>query len=325
MADDSENFWKVAKDDSAFWDAYVSTRPRYSSAFYKEVYSYHAAHSSSWALAHDIGCGAGQVTTELISCFQHVVASDMNDTHLAVAQQRLQQQGLDHSRIAFSPSKGEDLHLHHPSSSADLIAVPEAIVLMDVDAALACFATLLGPGGTLAIWFYGRPTFADPVLRSRGQPRLDAIISSSWDKAFRGSGDRRRAGLKRASDAMASWLDYIAFNPGTWSDVRRIKWNPKAKLSFFGHECGFEPEPVSNVREWEAVEEREDPEWWRNDWSVGDLKKYARALFPGFREAVDENDVEIAAHFQALAETMGGETKTQQFTWPVVLILATRK
>ena len=54
--EDSENFWKVAADDSEFWDAYVSTRPSYSQSFYELMYKHHAAHSSSYAVAHDVGC-----------------------------------------------------------------------------------------------------------------------------------------------------------------------------------------------------------------------------------------------------------------------------
>ena len=78
---DSENFWRVPADDHSFWDAYVSTRPNYSRSFYNLIYSHHATHSSSFQLAHDVGCGAGQVAAELSTRFQHIVASDINDTH----------------------------------------------------------------------------------------------------------------------------------------------------------------------------------------------------------------------------------------------------
>ena len=114
--DDSENFWKVAANDSAFWNAYVSTRPNYSASFYQEIYDHHAAHSSSWQVAHDVGCGAGQVTTELATRFRHVVASDINETHLAVSKQRLQ--SLPTDRISYTHTKGEDLAAHHPQGES---------------------------------------------------------------------------------------------------------------------------------------------------------------------------------------------------------------
>ena len=210
--EDSENFWKVPADDSTFWSAYISTRPNYSKSFYSDIYSYHASHSSSWTLAHDVGCGAGQVAAELASHFQNIVASDNNATHLAVAQRRLSAQGLTH-RIEFTHAKGEDLHSHHAAGSADLLASAEAMVLMDADAALISFAALLKPGGTLAVWFYGRPTFADAGLRERAQPLVDQIMVRNWSKVIRGSGEQRLAGFRRAAEGMASWLDYVRFEP----------------------------------------------------------------------------------------------------------------
>ena len=325
--DDTENFWKVAAHDITFWEAYVSTRPNYSASFYQEIYNHHAAHSSSWDLAHDVGCGAGQVATELSSCFHHVVASDNNDTHITVAQERLEHQSLAPSRVSFTHSMGEDLHTHHAADSADLVAAAEAMVLMDSDAASASFAKILKPGGTLAAWFYGRPTFSDPILLDRGQPLIDKIMVRNWRKVIRGSSEKRKAGFKRAADGMASWLDHVAFDPETWKDVHRIKWNPQAILPFFGREaCGFEVDLVSKVRTGEEkVEEREDPSWWRNDWNAEELKKYFSVLFPGFKEAIGEGDAEIETLFGELTGLMGGKNKKHPFTWPAVLIMATRK
>ncbi|MCJ1332453.1 hypothetical protein MMC10_009146 [Thelotrema lepadinum] len=324
--EDSENFWKVAADNSVFWDAYVSTRPNYSASFYKEIYDHHATHSSSWTLAHDVGCGAGQVAAELSSRFEKVVASDNNDTHLSVAQRRLSQQDLAPSRISFTHTMGEDLHKHHTAGSVDLIAAAEAMVLMDAPSALTSFATMLKPGGTLATWFYGRPTFSDPTLFADAQPLLDQIMVRNWAKVIQGGGPKRKAGFKRAADGMASWLDYVDFNPHIWKEVHRIKWNSQATLPFFGQEaCGFEIDAVSSVKAGiERVEEREDWEWWRNDWDLGELKRYFSVLFPGFKEAVGEGDKEINRLYKELSELMGGERQVRQFTWPAVLVMATK-
>ncbi len=324
---DSENFWRVSADDSVFWDNYVSTRPSYSPAFYNEIYSHHAAHSSSWELAHDVGCGAGQVSAELASRFSHVVASDFNDTHLTVAQRRLQPEFPD-SRISYTHTMGEELHTHHPPGSTDLIAVAEAMVLMDEHLALKSFSTLLRPKGTLAFWFYGRPTFSDPELFKTAQPLIDSIMIKNWTKVIQvpNSGPRHKAGFKRAADGMASWLDYIALDPQVWTDVKRLKWNTHATLPFFGEEaCGFPIDIVRNVGKEEKVIEKTDPEWWRNDWDIAELKRYFSVLFPGFKEAPGQGDAEIDAMFAKLTELMGGEGKILQFTWPTVLVLATKK
>ena len=323
--EDSENFWKVAADDSEFWDAYVSTRPSYSQSFYELMYKHHAAHSSSYAVAHDVGCGAGQVAAELASHFSHVVASDNNDSHIAVAKGRLTPD-FDVSRVSYTLSKGEDLASHHPPASADMIAAAEAIVLMDADSGLRSFAKLLKPRGTLATWFYGRPTFSEPVYFVKGQPILDKIMMLNWVKVIRGSGPTRVWGFKRCADGMESWLDYVSFPADTWTDVQRLKWNTHGTLPFFGKEaCGFEIEPVSNVAEGEKVVVNEDPEFWMNRWDAAALKKYFSVLFPGFKEAIGEGDNEIDGLFGELTETMGGEEVVRQFTWPCVLVLATRR
>ncbi|KAI1103461.1 S-adenosyl-L-methionine-dependent methyltransferase [Jackrogersella minutella] len=325
QGEDSENFWRVSADDSKFWDDYVSTRPSYSATFYNEIYSHHAAHSCKWETAHDVGCGAGQVSAELASRFAHVVASDINDTHLAVARRRLAS-SLGPTRISFTHSKGEDLIKHHPAGSVDLIAAAEAMVLMDEHVALDNFKRLLRPGGTLAFWFYGRPTFSDPKLRAEAQPLIDAIMVKNWSKVIRGSGERRIAGFQRAAEGMTSWLDYVPLDPQTWMDVRRIKWNPSATLAFFGEEaCGFPIRSTSSVQPCEHVEEREDPEWWRNDWDIAELRRYFNVLFPGFKEAVGEGDAEINRLFEELNVHFGGNGKVKQFTWPAVLVTATRK
>ncbi|KAI0381520.1 S-adenosyl-L-methionine-dependent methyltransferase [Hypomontagnella monticulosa] len=323
--EDSENFWRVSADDSKFWDDYVSTRPKYSVAFYDKIYSHHAAHSSSWEIAHDVGCGAGQVSAELASRFKHVVASDMNDTHIAVAQRRLTPT-LGPERLSFTHCMGEHLVDNHPPGSADLVAIAEAMVLMDEHVALESFSRLLRSGGTLAFWFYGRPTFSDPKLRAEAQPLIDEIMVRNWSKVIRGSGERRIAGFQRAAEGMASWLDYVPLDPETWTDVRRIKWNPSATLPFFGEEaCGFPIKSTSNVTPKEHTEEHEDPEWWRNDWDLAELKKYFSVLFPGFKQAVGDGDAEINRLFEQLKVHFGGEGKIKQFTWPAVLVTATRK
>ena len=322
--EDSENFWKVAADDSVFWDAYISTRPNYSKAFYNLMYAHHAAHSDCWDLAHDIGCGGGQVAAELSSRFARVVASDNNDTHLTVAKRRLA--SFPASRMSFTHTKGEDLTAHHPPQSADMIAAAEAMVLMDEHAALKSFATVLKPGGTLAFWFYGRPTFAEPELYPTCQPLLDEIMVRNWAKVIQGSGPARQWGFKRAADGMASWLDYVPFDPSVWKDVQRIKWNPYATLPFFGREaCGFDVEEVSNVAKGEKTTVHEDPSFWKVEWDATELKKYMSVLFPGFKEAIGDGDPDIDRLFSEVTSRMGPEGTIRQFTWPAVLVLATRK
>ncbi|KAL8919522.1 MAG: hypothetical protein Q9208_006714 [Pyrenodesmia sp. 3 TL-2023] len=322
---DSEDFWKVEADDHEFWDTYVSTRPNYSPPFFDIIYRYHSAHSSSHEVAHDVGCGAGQVAAELALHYSYVVASDTDVDHLTVAKRRLAST-WDESRVSYTHAKAEDLASHHAKASADLIAAAEVVVLMDRDSGLQSFAHILKPGGTLAAWFYGRPTFSDHALFTKGQPILDKIMALNWTKVIDGSGPRRAWGFKRCADAMESWLDYLPFADDTWTDVQRYKWNTHGTLPFFGKEaCGYEIEPTSNVNETERLVTDKDPKFWMNEWDIGALKQYFKVLFPGFREAIGEGDHEIDALFAELSELMGGEGAAKQFTWPCSLVLATRR
>ncbi|KAL9010707.1 MAG: hypothetical protein Q9173_004389 [Seirophora scorigena] len=322
---DSEDFWKVEADDHEFWDAYVSTRPNYSQAFYEIIHRYRSAHSSTHDVAHDVGCGAGQVTEELARHYSHVVASDTDADHLAVAKRRLAP-AFDESHVSYTHSKAEDLASHHRKASADLIAAAEAVVLMDRDSGLQSFADVLKPGGTLAVWFYGGPTFSDPDLFTSAQPILDKIMVRNWTKVIDGSGPRRAWGFKRCAEAMDSWLDFLPFSTDEWTDVQRYKWNTHGTLPFFGKEaCGYEIEPTSNVKAAERLVIDRDPRFWMNEWDIKALKEYFRVLFPGFRGAFGEGDKEIDALFGDLSEIMGGEGVKRQFTWPCSLVLATRR
>ncbi|KAI4218861.1 MAG: hypothetical protein L6R36_008711 [Xanthoria steineri] len=125
----------------------MSPTPNYSEAFYQIIHDYHAAHSSSQDTVHDVRTGAGKVVEELVRHYSHVIASNTEADHLAVAKARLfQQHHPGHSRISYSHSKDETLASHHPAASADLIATAECIVLMDRDSSLDNFATLLKTG-----------------------------------------------------------------------------------------------------------------------------------------------------------------------------------
>ena len=323
--EDSENFWKVPAENKTFWSAYVSTRPAYSSPFYDLIYNYHASHSSQWNLAHDVGCGAGQVTAELAGRFQHVIASEINDTHLVIAEERLRRD-FSEKQVSFRHSMGEQLAEHHPPGSTDLIAVAEAMVLMDEQTALQSFARLLRPGGTLAFWFYGRPTFGDAAVFREAQPLIDALMARNWNQVIRGSGPKRLAGFRRAAEGMSSWLDYVQLDPDIWTDVHRIKWNTYSTLAFFQDEAGeFPVKPKSRVGATDRVEMIDDPTWWQNNWDLEQLRDYFRVLFPGFKDAVGKGNQEIKALYDDLGKVMGKGKRKTAFTWPVALVMTTRR
>ena len=323
---DTANFFRVSNYNEAYWTTYLAARPKYSSSFYNRIYTYHAAHSSSNALAHDIGTGPGQVAAALASHFIHIIASDNNSTHLAVAAHRLATLH-DVGKVVFAKSSAEALATSYPPGSADLIAAAECLPLFDPPAAIASFAHLLAAGGTLAIWFYGRPAFAEPGTAAKCQPLLDEILDRSFARIIKGGGPAHKAGWKRATDCMASWLDNVALPEGEWRDVERWKWNPALQMSFYGPEaCDFEIERTSAVEKGEKVHEEEDPGFWAERWDIEGVRRFVSVNLPKFEETVKgEEDEIIERKYKDLEEAMGGPGAERQITWPVVLILGTKK
>lgn len=325
--DDSTNVWKLTQEDQArYWKGYLSTRPKYTDAFYDLIYNYHASHSKtpSFDVAHDVGAGPGQVSVKLAEKFQNVVVSDNNENHVDYARYFLSQQThVPASRFSYDVALGEELGTKYPSSSADLVVCALMFPLMDTATALRSFRTVLKPHGTLAVWFYGRAHFSEPEYAATCQPVLDAIINHHFGGVIKGGGKEHTAGWKRAADGIASWLDYIPFARDEWTAVQRHKWNTEwTQLGFFGQDaCNFPVEPKSEVKDGEVVIERQDRNLWRKDWDLVQLRQFVQHIFP-FNETDDEP---VKPLWAELEKKMGGAHAQRSFSWPVVLVLASKK
>ena len=323
---DTANFFRVSDYNEAYWDTYLAARPKYTPSFYSLIYAYHDAHSASRTIAHDIGTGPGQVASQLATHFAQVNASDNNSTHLAVAAQRL---ATLHAarKVVFAECSAETVHAAYVPGSADLVAAAECLPLLDAGAAVSSFSRLLRPGGTLAVWFYGRPAFAEPGFAPRCQQLLNEILDVSFAKAIQGGGPAHRFGWKRATDCMASWLDNVALPAEEWRGVERRKWNPQLSMPFYGPAaCDFEVERTSTIGEEERVWEEKDLGFWAERWRADEVKRFVAVNLPRFEEdKAGKEDEVMANRYQELEEAMGGKEAERAITWPVVLILATRK
>ncbi|OJJ95286.1 hypothetical protein ASPACDRAFT_1891874 [Aspergillus aculeatus ATCC 16872] len=269
-----------------YWNQYLLARPTYPDSFFNQIYNYHASasHSSSpsssptFTVAHDIGDGPGHVAHALSHKFPHVNVSDIDPRHLTCAKHlhtsHPSANTATTTQFTYTLTRAEHLATHFPPASADLIISALMFTLLpDPAAALRSLHTVLKPNGagTLAISFYGLPHFSEPALAAECQPLLDGIA--------------QRASFKREADAVARWLDYLAFPVGEWRAVERHKWNRGwARLGFFTVRAGgFVVEtPVSRVR-WgqEKVVEVEDRGLWRRDWDVRELRRFVRGLRGG--------------------------------------------
>ncbi|KAL8901599.1 MAG: hypothetical protein Q9207_005126 [Kuettlingeria erythrocarpa] len=328
---DHGNFFKATTYDEAYWDDYMAARAKYSSDFYDRIFAYYNAHhdasSQTQAVAHDIGTGPGQVAAELCAHFNTVIASDTNSTHLAVAAARLARAGLK-DRVTWTPSGAEDLANQYPPASASLLTVAECLPLLDVPRAMTTFAHLLQPQGTLAVWFYGRPAFSEPEFAATCQPILNEILDLTFEKAIKGSSPVHKAAWKSAADTLESFLDDVHLSPDVWRDVYRYKWNPHLPMPVSGpNACDYPIEPSSNIdTETETVVEQKDPQFWAESWDVDEVRRFVECLIPVFAEKKANGEYEhVEPKYLALERAMGGKEAKRAFTWPVVLILATRK
>lgn len=321
--EDTSNFFKRADYSEEYWNDYLAARPHYDQAFYQSIYHYHQAHNGLTETAHDVATGPGQVAGELSSHFNRVVASDINPTHLAVAEHRLGSL-VSSQKVSLVSCTAEELADKHPPCSTDMIVAAECFALFDAKKAIQAFSTILKPHGTLVIWFYGRPIFAEPEYAPNCQPLLESILDLSFSKAIKGSGPQYRAAFIRGTNRMASFLDDIELPSDVWRDVERRKWNPNHAMSFYGPAaCDFEIEPSSAIGPEEKVVETQDPGFWERRWDLTGVKQFVLANLPSF-DGVNEDEV-VKSKYQELEQAMGGNGAVRKITWPVVLILASKK
>ncbi|RDW91709.1 hypothetical protein BP5796_02874 [Coleophoma crateriformis] len=320
---DTTNFFKSAEYDEDYWNSYLAARPHYDKSFYNSIYNYHRVHRGLMETAHDVGTGPGQVAAELAVHFKGVVASDINASHLAVASHRLD--SLVSSQVVkLAQSTAETLTNIHAECSVDLITAAECLPLIDAEKAVQAFSTILRPNGTLAIWFYGRPIFAEADAARRCQPLLESILDMVYSTTVNGGGPQRKEAWKRATDRMASFLDDIELKDDTWQHVERRKWNSEYAMPFYGSDaCDFEITLSSKIGPGEKEVKYKDLQFWERQWDLAGVRRFVQALLPAFDR--NNNDDVVEGKYKELEEAMGGEGAVRKITWPVVLILASKK
>lgn len=230
-------------------------------------------------------------------------------------------------RMTFLVAPGESVAASVPRASADAVFLGEGLALMDPTAAFAGFCRMLRPGGTMAVWFYGRPTFADGPEKARCQEIYGRIATKRFGGFIKGGGGgpEKTAGWKRATDMLASWFDNVVFPKEDWKDVERHKWNTGGKMCFYDDEaCDFPVETSSVISEDEKVVESTDDSLWAESWNVAEVRRFLEVNLPSFHEAEDE-DPEVEAWYDELEAAMGGKDTKRKIVWPVVLLLATRR
>jgi ubiquinone/menaquinone biosynthesis C-methylase UbiE len=263
-----------------------------------------------------VGTGPGNVTEILTKRFSNVRASDSSKLHLDVAKN-----WLNNPSVTFLQCRAEelvDVVESHDHDQADLVTAAECIMLMNPEQSVTGFAKLLRPGGTVAIWAYGRPIFPNDET----QGLYDKISAKAWERVF----PSKALEMENAVKTMKSWLDVVAFPPETWTDVKRIKRNNDRPLNLvsdehFDHEIKYQ----SGVGPGDKVEEQVDRNFWMKegcgiDW----VKGFIDVQYP-WKTTDDEISEQLKPMYEELEVSMGGKGSTVKIAWPVVLLLATKR
>ncbi|WP_255372721.1 class I SAM-dependent methyltransferase [Corynebacterium sp. CNJ-954] len=91
---------------------YATFRPSYPT----QVSGFLADHTSATGVAVDVGCGTGQLSTQLADYFDRVLAFDPSESQIAAAS--------DHPNVTYEVASAEALPV--PDSSADLVTAAQA-------------------------------------------------------------------------------------------------------------------------------------------------------------------------------------------------------
>ena len=300
------------------WLKYMEDRPEYSKSFYDLIWDYHKSHSNHWTLAHDVGTGPGCVADELHPRFEKVIAADPNTSYTTLAEKR-----FSGENVTVKQCRAEDLATvigPEGHGNVDLITLGQCVDLMDTEQAFSGFAKLLRPGGTLAIWMYGRPIFAE-----KGQKKSQEIYNQIATNAYLKISPIKGTVWQHRCTVSAAWLDNIGFPSEDWTDVQRTKWNHDKPMSFVPEELyDFEIKYKDSVGPDEKVEKRIDRDFWARKWcTVYWVKRFMEAQFPWSTD--NEVNVHLTPIDKDLEKAMGGKGAKTKICWPAVLILATRK
>jgi trans-aconitate 3-methyltransferase len=313
-----------------FWGSYIASRPKPTDDFFHFINAYHTSHGDPCTrVAHDVGTGPGNIAGILAPYFDQVVGSDLNASALAAGPALVPPEYLQ--RMTFVKSPAEELANDGvlPKSvgrgQTDLIVVSECMPLLDAPKALSAFHTLLRPGGTLAIYFYGRPIFTDgdtlacDATYERLATRICRFLLPFKDTP--GYPFHLRGG-----EALVSYLDNIAILSHDWGIVERHKWNCDHPLLFNGEDgFDFDLVPVDRRAEGEITREVIDRQFWVDEWDAERVKAYLDSVYPHYRQKAGEKYSEVKKMVEDLQTAMGGPGVKRRVTFPVVLILATKK
>lgn len=133
--------------------AYHQFRPHYPDELFQYLFSLSEKHELAW----DVGTGNGQAAIALSEYFREVIATDLKQEQLDVAEHR--------ENIQYIACPAEKAPIS--DYSLDLITVAQALHWFNLNNFYAEVRRTLKPGGILAAWCYNLPSIS---------PAIDAVV-----------------------------------------------------------------------------------------------------------------------------------------------------
>jgi hypothetical protein len=114
--------------------------------------------------------------------------------------------------------------------------------------------------------------------------------------------------------------------PEIWDHIERHKINPEFDMAIVTPNAyDFEVEKISKIGEEEKIINTKDLTFWERKWDVEGIRKFVRAILPPKADGEEIRDERIEELYGELEGAMGGKGALRKISWPVVLILASRK
>lgn len=148
---------KLFAKDKAFWNNYLKGRPSAPDVFFDRLFHYHREHHGRFGTVHDVGAGNALYAHKLRSNFQHVIISDIAPENVALAKDRLGEDGFSY-RAARVDSDDDDDMLN---DSVDMVFATNVMHFCDQKPAMEAIAKQLRSGGTFACAGFGAAHFQD--------------------------------------------------------------------------------------------------------------------------------------------------------------------
>jgi SAM-dependent methyltransferase len=287
-------------------DAYAKYRPTYPPVLFEAIDKYVAAHGTgSRELAADIACGSGQASLDLAKRYARVIGVDASAEQVAKAPPA--------ANVEFHHGSAEKTNL--PPNSMDLLAVAQAFHWFDQPAFYEEAARVLKPGGTLAIWCYsaGCPTglAANPEVDARASAAFmrvySDILGPHWD-AKRWLVDAGYEGLEPKEGADSPFCHVERHSLAMSRDM------PVAGLANYVTTWSSYTSYMHDTKTARGTDA--DPAAWLR-------KELSQTFVRSVGASTDGKPAAIAG--TATDPAADDDTPVLRMTWPVTLILATRK